>query len=315
MTCAQFRGYLFEKYISQLLNKNGFIQCEYDKDNYTSLNLAPCEIISQDYKIQGRGTRHQIDYVGIYKRNIPFVYPIRILVECKYYIKGVYKSVIREFLGTYKDIEENYFYDQRDNRVRFLNVPILFSATTFQEEAINLAWVHGINTISYYKIPILKKYFSNIESFVDNNCRKNIDSEKAKKLQNEFLDKFPLPKLETFLFATTERGLLINLISTKSFPDELFYERDENNCGIYFEENEGVRVFYLQFNDDKENRKFYFQVHKELLKKEFSSYSLDKRINMKLKYFRRLTLIKKINGIDRIIKLKVDFDSIKEFLK
>ena len=321
MTCAQFRGYLFEIFVSKMLQKNGFIKCEYN--NGTQIYQKPCELISQDGEIQGRGTKYQIDFVGIYERNIPFIYPLRILVECKYYKNGIYKNVIREFIGVTKDIDENYFYNQREERIRFLNIPIVFSATFFQEEAINLAWAHGINTISYYNIPILKDFLEELDEFVLTICgsRTYITKNEASGAKEQFSNHFEIPNLQTFLFATTEKGLLINLVSKDKFPDELFENTDERDCGIYFFENDdnqyennneenNNRVFYISLHDDSKNRKFYFQASDTLMKKGFSTLPLRERINEKMKYFKQLTIIKKINGLHRVIKLNVEFGDL-----
>ena len=324
MTVAQLRGYLFEVFISKMLNNNGFKQCEFNNGNY--LNQSPCELVSQDGEIQGRGTKHQIDYVGIYERNIPFVYPIRILVECKYYKKGVFKNTIREFIGVYKDIEENYFYHQREERVRFLNIPIIFSATFFNDEAINLAWAHGINLVSYHKIPLLQNYLNQIDQFLERNCMGNyLDKKKAKNLKKQFKNEAKIPNFKTFLFATTKKGLLINLISDEKFPDDLFVNENEQECGIFLDDNEilnkrnerSQRIFHIILYNDKNRRRFYFQANTNLLRKEFPELSLNERINEKMRYFRELTIIKKIQGLDRIIKLKAnfEFEKIKDITK
>jgi len=317
MTCAQFRGYLFEIFVSKMLEENGFKKCEYSEEgNY--IYQKPCEMASEDGELEGRGTKHQIDFIGIYERNIPFIYPLRILVECKYYRNGVYKNVIREFIGVVKDIDENYFYNQRKERIRFLNIPIIFSATKFHNEAINLAWAHGVSTISYHNIPVLKDFLNELNDFVEKKCGKSKDilNKYVKQYKNEFLREIDVPELQTFLFATTEKGLLINLISQDEFPNNLFLDTDERNCGIYFleddnQEENNNRVFYISLHDDNQNRKFYFQANDELMKKGFSNLSLDERTNMKKRYFKKLTIIKKINGIDRIIKLNVDFEDSK----
>ncbi len=319
MTCAQFRGYLFEIFVSKMLEKNGFIKCE--KSDGAQIHQKSCELKSQDGELQGRGTKHQIDFIGIYERNIPFIYPLRILVECKYYKTGVYKNVVREFIGVIKDIDENYFYNQREDRIRFLNVPVIFSATSFHDDAINLAWAHGINTISYHNIPILKDFFRKLDICVRKTCKNgnSITKEKANIVKEEFSNQFEIPNLKTFLFATTEKGLLLSLVSEDRFPHELFENTDERSCGIYFSENnenqdENNRVFFVSLHDDTQNRRFYFQASDSLMRKGFSILPLSERINEKKKYFKQLTIIKKISGIYRIIKLNVEFGDLERIL-
>jgi hypothetical protein len=75
-----------------------------------------------------------------------------------------------------------------------------------------------------------------------------------------------LKQINTFILATTDKGTIINLVSTSQFPVEL-YSLDSDNpntalAGVYFDtlDNENRdRVFYFKFNDDQQNRKFYFQ--------------------------------------------------------
>ena len=321
MTCAQLRGYLFEIFVSKMLEKNGFKKCEHD--NGSQIHQKPCEVISQDGELQGRGTKHQVDFIGIYERNIPFIYPLRILVECKYYKTGVYKNVIREFIGVNKDIDENYFYNQREERIRFLNIPVIFSATFFHDDAINLAWAHGINTISYHNIPILRNFLVSLDDYIVTICqgRNNITKTEANEAKECFSNQFEIPNLQTFLFATSEKGLLINLISENEFPDNLFENTDERSCGIYFlennenqDENNNNRVFYISLHDDIQNRRFYFQASDALMRKGFSTLPLRDRINEKMRYFKQLTIIKKINGLYRVIKLNVQFGNIERIL-
>lgn len=60
MTKSQMRGYLYEILISHLLIKNNFKKCVQNTDR-----TSDCGLVSADGEIQGRGTRHQIDFVGI----------------------------------------------------------------------------------------------------------------------------------------------------------------------------------------------------------------------------------------------------------
>lgn len=61
------------------------------------------------------------------------------------------------------------------------------------------------------------------------------------------MDKVRDSEYKTFLFATTEYGKVINLISYDEFPDELFLENEEQECIILFGENvenENNSIFY-----------------------------------------------------------------------
>ncbi len=398
------KGYLYEIFIAHLLKQNSFFQCKYNKDSKHEDNelndTFKCGVVSKDGEIKGRGTKHQIDFTGIYSKNIPFVYPIRLLSECKYRtqrriikrsgrkiklppeFKAITKSFIREYIGVHKDISENYFSDDKEDKIRFLDIPIIFSAGGFNYEAEKLAWSHGINLVSHSEIPVLRDVLLGINYLVDNvppeyyhqkklfpvfkEMAKNLiegnmnqNSEDANQLLSDFhrnilsrnhaeyseeieiardgelnfinveqeryvdnftfnLDNLRVSRFPTFLFGTTEYGKLINLISYDDFPDELFTETDEATCKIlYYEhENEGeerlaeddvLRTFFIQMDDDTQNREFYFQGNKTMMGEGFDELPERDRTNSKLNFIKELSIIKEINGLTRIIKLKVEF--------
>ena len=330
MTKGQMRGYLYEIFISYWLEKNGFKKCEKNCSGILNGN-----IVSEDGEIEGRGTNHQIDFVGIYSKNIPFVFPIRLLAECKFWDKKVDKSFIRQYIGTYKDISENYISSQRNDKHRFLDVPIIFSASDFDEEAVNLAWAQGINIVPHSRLPILRNMLKTINNIVNNVIVQNAcDFNKVKTCIQKYLsrdevhiDEFyklwehcfynnisiEIPKINTLLFATNDKGALINLVSKDKFPDELFSKTNEADCKIYFDNdssgNNNERVFYIVFNGDDEKRKFYFQANEALMRKDFPELPLDARLSEKIKFISELSIIKEIKGLARIIKLKVNFES------
>lgn len=343
MKKSQMRGYLYEIFISHLLQKNGFSKC-----HQNASGILNGGIVSVDGEIQGRGTNHQIDFVGIYSRNIPFVFPIRLLAECKFWSKKVDKSFMREYVGVYKDISENYISSQREETNRFLDVPIIFSASDFDKEAVNLAWAQGINLVSHSRLPILQNMlifintiveslynypnFNQIKTFVTefllneevaitetytdfvNRFINYINSQQNSNIDDftDQLEQMRTSRINTFLFATNNNGSLINLVSEDKFPDELF-QTNMADCMIYFDRDntsENERVFYITLNQDDQQRKFYFQANEALLSKDFPQLSLQQRMDIKLDYFSELSIIKEIDDITRIIKLRVNLETV-----
>ncbi|MBO8180641.1 MAG: hypothetical protein H0Z19_09240 [Archaeoglobus sp.] len=75
------KGRLFELVITQLLQKAGF---EVDRDKIDIPQLTKTK-----KKLHGRGSTFAPDVVGIYRFPIPFVYPILLIGECKYYSKNI----------------------------------------------------------------------------------------------------------------------------------------------------------------------------------------------------------------------------------
>lgn len=352
MKKSQMRGYLYEIFISHLLQKNGFLKC-----TQGSQQLIDMGIISINGEIEGRGTKHQIDFIGLYTRNIPFVFPIRLLGECKFWEKKVDKSFIRQYIGVHKDISENYISSMRGKTNRFLDVPVIFSASDFDKEAVNLAWAQGINLVSHSRLPILKNIIEVIKIIAES-LYNHFDYRTIKRFVGRFLneediamsetyldfitrfieylntnltsfdiddftdslDRLQESRIGTFLFATNEKGILINLVSEDSFPDKSddldvdFFETDTEDCMIYFDnensDDNGERVFYIILNRDPSRRKFYFQANNALLSKDFPQLSLNDRIEMKLDYFSELSIIKEVNDLTRIIKLNVNLDTV-----
>ncbi len=131
------------------------------------------------------------------------------------------------------------------------------------------------------------------------------------------LNSLRVSRFSTFIFGTTEYGKLINLISYDEFPDELFIDSNEVTCKIFYYEHENnnerlaendiLRTFFIQMDDDPQNRKFYFQGNKAMMGEGFDELPEEERITEKLNFIKELSIIKEINGLTRVIKLKVDF--------
>ncbi|QKF59081.1 hypothetical protein [Aliarcobacter lanthieri] len=352
MKKSQMRGYLYEIFVSHLLQKNGFLKCTQGSQQFIDMG-----IISNDGEIVGRGTQHQIDFIGLYTRNIPFVFPIRLLGECKFWEKKVDKSFIRQYIGIHKDISENYISSMRGTTNRFLDIPVIFSASDFDKEAVNLAWAQGINLVSHSRLPILKNIIEVIKIIVET-LYDHYDYQPIKRFVERFLNEEDIEisetyldfitrfieylnnnltifdvedfvdslsrlqdsRINTFLFATNEKGILINLISEDTFPnkdddfDVDFFETNSEDCMIYFDDENsdenGERVFYITLNRDPSQRKFYFQANNALLSKDFPQLSLKDRMERKLEYFSELSIIKEVNGLTRIIKLNVNLETV-----
>lgn len=158
---GQIRGYLFEMAILHLLQNNGF--------NRVSSNNAEKKDKSQANRVRenrpffvelrGRGGWHQIDCPCDYSILSPFMYPIRLIGEVKYYDRLVGKETVRQFVGVLRDIQENYIVPvelEEQKRTRFSKLPCryievgtIFAAKGFTRSAELLSYAQGIKTISY----------------------------------------------------------------------------------------------------------------------------------------------------------------------
>ena len=180
-------------------------------------------------------------------------------------------------------------------------------------------------------MPVLNNILQAINNIVDtieqNDCdfsevKVDIQSDLSKgklyiDVYNQLLKKYffynVIPKINTFLFATNDKGALINLISKDEFPDELFFETNVADCRIYFDndsfDGNNERAFYIILNRDNMKRKFYFQANETLMSKIFPRLSLEIRRYEKMKFISKLSIVKEIKKLTRIIELTVNFES------
>jgi|GEM_PF-1067267 hypothetical protein len=331
---GQLRGYVFEVVIRHLLALNDFYQIKVaipNKVNVTSYNKI---------EIKGRGTWHQIDSPCLYKKTIPFIYDIRLLAEVKFYSNEIQKNKVREYVGTIKDISENYFIDNLntiENQSRYTDIGVFFAANGFQVEAERLAFVHGIKTISYNNNAIMNDIKPTIERLEANCLRANVcisdgnqsdfmdqlaellkDPENPQLLilfenrfkpENNFIHhlndlSWKLLGIRSSFFGVTGTNFFIHFLSHSDFPGHLFQNTDERECRVYYEEQEAL--FYLQILDDygPHESRFQFSAPRSMLDEVFHGGS--SILNEKGRHFSQIKISTTINNINRNLTLKLD---------
>ncbi len=135
----QIKGYFLEAVIGYIIERYGYL-------------------IKKEHFISGRGSNHQIDCYGHYKFQIPFVYPINLIVEAKAYKNKIQLGHMRSFVGLMKDITERYFPNNPEinhtkndfnpnTHVRYTDCGLFVSLSGFEESASNIAFAHGIYLI------------------------------------------------------------------------------------------------------------------------------------------------------------------------
>lgn len=158
MNLSEARGYYFEEIVRELMRKTNYI-----------------DVKSQD--IAGRGADHQIDSVGYFAFTIPFMYPVRLIAEAKWYQDDdkIGLGKIRDFVGVMKDISENYFVPTETRRARtrpkledrFTDAGAYFSVSGFSSRAQDYAWAHGIYLISFGMNTIFQPLISRARTLID----------------------------------------------------------------------------------------------------------------------------------------------------
>lgn len=237
MEIHNIRGYLYEIFIAMHLKNNGFDECLKDK------NTRGCVVNSQG-EIEGRGEYHQIDFTGIYTKLTPYIYPLRVLAECKYYKTPLQKHIIRQYIGVMKDISENYYVPSEtkssnkesifDKQIpRFTDVPIIFSVNGFDTHSENLAWAQGINLVSHRGIPIFDEIIGlidliaqEIKVFCTHNRCKESDCIKLIKFA---INKIDISNVTDFY---NYENVLHNLLVNQDFEDlyDIFYHCFHRFC-------------------------------------------------------------------------------------
>jgi len=156
MKIAQLKGYYLEEIVKYLLKTTKYIDIK-------------------EGNVPGRGANHQIDSYGIFSFTIPFVYPVRLLSEVKWYNTKIGLSRLRDFVGVIKDISENYFVpiDSEGNRNisdslkdRYTDCGAFFSVTDFTIPAQNYAYAHGIYLITFKMNSILSPVIERAEELL-----------------------------------------------------------------------------------------------------------------------------------------------------
>ncbi|SDL01151.1 restriction endonuclease [Halanaerobium congolense] len=166
----QAKGYIFESVIWELLKSFGYVNVKTDN-------------------VKGRGASHQIDAFGELAFPTAFMYPIRLICECKCFSKNkIELKHLRSFVGVMKDISENYFVSQSNSNnysKRYTDVGCFFSATSFSRDSQEYAWAHNISIISFQNNSFLKPLIKNIDKFVEIK-KQNNELKNKKKIINDF---------------------------------------------------------------------------------------------------------------------------------
>lgn len=163
MKKSQAKGYLLEIVLAKLLKVNGY-------DLVTSTDNEDNEIVDlprNGLNIKGRGAYHQFDSLGTFRITPPFVYPVRLFLEAKFYTNNkVGIDRIRMGIGILQDVNTNY--STVDMTSQELKLPkynynyALFSTSGFTDDAQRLAIAHKV-----YLMDLSSGYYSWIRDFIN----------------------------------------------------------------------------------------------------------------------------------------------------
>lgn len=330
---GRLKGYMWESVILRMLQENDF------EEITTVDNVRTKRDRGYFLEMRGRGTWHQIDCPCDYKRFIPFVNPLRLLGEVKFHTHPISKNYVREFIGTIRDIQENYFVSDDFSKAstRYTELGAFFSANGFQPEAERLAFAHNIKTISHKNVEPLEGLKNCIKELERNyiSVKKCISTGNQRDFirmfrgilsgstyaVEEFINRFQpsdgfhriaadlaasFNRIESNFVASSSGGALLHFVGMSTFPDELFQNTDEQRCKIFYNSISKRRRFYLVFTADENNRRFYFNPPVSLAKAAF--FGGHKVLNEKERIFRTLHISRSIDGLSRTLVLTLDRD-------
>lgn len=335
MDAAHLKGMIFEIVVLRLVLMSGYHLIPSIYFDNTRIKCSRRRFL----EFAGRGGFHQIDIPCDADYTPLFMYPIRLLGECKYYKDPISKSLIRSEIGIMKDIQENYFSnncltdDMKEQRRT--EIFAFFSATGFNIEAEKLAYAHNIQTISFEDNLMLKDIVRKIDEVAD------FVSHFSKEVQTKFLDalfavliydldrgRYPeidtldncsnlnetknlkeaVSLVKTSIIGRTKSGISLMFTSNFEFPDNLFSQNDNAKCRI---SSINGTNWFLHFKNS--NCRLYFSMPKVILDSYFETENGNVVYQKKEKIFEEISIERVIDGKKRYLTLTFDerwFDSL-----
>jgi len=152
---AHAKGKLFEMVLKELMLKAGF-----------STSIDSDQVTKNKKRLHGRGATYDPDFFGKFRLGIPFVNPLMIVAEAKYFNSKVKLKNVREFLGAFIDFSQYVKIDTKAagekrysilHSTRYTYCPVFFSVKGYELSAQGFMFAHGINYISYENSEIIAK--------------------------------------------------------------------------------------------------------------------------------------------------------------
>lgn len=307
MTEAQFKGKIFENLLRFYLKQQGFTVVPRKIQNYYGVSER-----ANGLNVKGRGGWHQVDALGQFQFQVPFVYPIRLISEAKCHKRKIGLPIIRNFMGALKDISENYFVEnykslKHSNKSRFTDCGAIFSTSEFSKNAQMYAYAQGVYLIQTSNfLPLIKKA-------VKRSKQAGMDN---KTFLKDFCVSKTFPNERFFCYSGTASNLYPLIITSEDkFPSEEFRESDEVDIKIYYvydqwsKEVNNFRIEFAGWKGKFQLPRYIWEYYMKL--PDFKEAMLD----MKGKILNFIDIPLKIANTRRIIRLKLDkswLDAIRE---
>jgi len=309
----QIKGKILEEVLKFHLEKQGYMVVPKTIRNYYGVKID-----RGDLWVKGRGAWHQIDVLGQFKFQIPFVYPLRLICEAKCWKRKIGLDVVRNFVSVVKDISENYFIEKPEElkfkqRSRFTDCGVIFSTSEFTKNAQMFAYAHGIYLVNVRELlPLIEEIFEKIKYG-------NFEKLKRFLLFVEALNKDPegrefreylIKKVkEKYCYFGLAGGIYpVCIVSDEKFPEEEFRNKDEGTVRIFYRyrEVEGEReILYFILKFGRWEGKF--QLPRYIWEKYIESPDFrNAMLSMKEKHLNYIDIPLIIDSMRRIIRLNLD---------
>jgi uncharacterized protein YqfB (UPF0267 family) len=135
---------------------------------------------SAGIEVKGRGWNHQIDAIADFTMSPPFSYPIRLLLEAKFYADPIGIDIIRNAVGVLKDVSE-FWVSRTASRMakpRFHYQYAVFTSSSFTFPAQQYAFAQDIYLIKLEN----NRYFIPIVQAIDSFTFEDFNGESNKKI-------------------------------------------------------------------------------------------------------------------------------------
>jgi len=295
----QIKGKILEEVVKHYLTIQGY------KLLIPNSNYGDMKILSNGLNVRGRGCYHQIDALGQFAFRIPFLYPIRLLSEAKYYpSRKIQLHHLRDFIGVIKDISKNYFIKNMRSLKelqRFTDCGAYFSISGFTKNAQMYAYGQGI-----FLVPcsFLKSLIDKIYDTHNNNI-----SDAMRGMQNK-----------PYCYYGIVKDLPLLIFSDAPLPTILFQNDDiiDVEIGYSYYVIRGKRTikhFLIRIRDT--NRQIIwvgkFELPKYIFAKHLNSKRFEKDMfDMKVNLLNEIHIPLIIERIKRMITLKLSEQFIQE---
>ena len=158
-TIYAIKALLLEEVLLNLLKDSGYIPVN-STENDSTLKDGSAGI-----EVKGRGWNHQIDAIADFAISPPFSYPIRLLLEAKFYANPIGIDIIRNAVGVLKDVDEFWVSNNLDRmaKPRYHYQYAIFTSSSFTFPAQQYAFAQDIYLIKLEN----NKYFLPIVNAID----------------------------------------------------------------------------------------------------------------------------------------------------